>query len=33
MGLELPSIITNDKQFMSWILDFGGWRPEQEERH
>lgn len=33
LGLDLPEIITNDRRFISWILDFGGWRPEQESKH
>jgi len=33
LGLELPSIIMNDKAFLIWLLDVGAHRYEQEDKH
>lgn len=33
LGLERPSVIDNDKKLIMWLLDFGAWRPEREDKH
>jgi hypothetical protein len=33
LGLVLPSIINNDKEFLMWLLDVGAYRYEDESKH
>lgn len=33
LGLVLPSVISNDKEFLIWLLDIGSYRYEDEAKH
>lgn len=33
LGLELPSMIDTDKEFIIWLLDVGAYRYEKEDKH